>query len=377
MTPTRCRRVGVRGRRPRRVPSLAAATSRPRTPKAYRDVFVRDRATDTDDPRLARERVVRGDGRSGIRRPRDLGRRALRDSSPPPPPTSRADDADPVQRRLRPRSRDRRRRSWRAARRAARRGPTRLGLRPRSRRTGDSSRSHRSPTTWPPDDDDAFRNVFVRDLAAGVTTLVSRAPGPAGAAATGADSLPARLSRRWAPRRLRVGRGQPLRGRRERGRERLHAHAAAAGRPPARRRRPRARARPAPPPGRRRRRAPAAAGSGRRSSAPPARTSPRHGPPRRHRRASGAPTSCAASAATTSSASAPATTAASAAPGADRILGGAGRDRFSAVPASTSWSAREGATRPAAGSAATSASSRRRLLLSGRLGDVLRSLEDP
>jgi Ca2+-binding RTX toxin-like protein len=38
------------------------------------------------------------------------------------------------------------------------------------------------------EDDNAVRNVFVRDLLAGTTRLVSRAPGPAGAAATGGDS---------------------------------------------------------------------------------------------------------------------------------------------------------------------------------------------
>ncbi len=39
------------------------------------------------------------------------------------------------------------------------------------------------------EDDNGVRNVFVRDLLAGTTRLVSRAPGPAGAPATGGDSV--------------------------------------------------------------------------------------------------------------------------------------------------------------------------------------------
>ncbi len=42
-----------------------------------------------------------------------------------------------------------------------------------------------------PDDNDAVTNVFVRDALAGTTELVSRAPGPAGAAANASSSNPA------------------------------------------------------------------------------------------------------------------------------------------------------------------------------------------
>ena len=129
-----------------------------------------------------------------------------------------AEDNNAFTERLRPRRRDQRDhlRQPRHGRRWDRRrrqlaGPVHLrqrarrGLRVERRQPVDRGQQRRS------------RNVFVRDLAAGTTTLVSRATGPGGAAGEHRLSQPGHLGRR-ALRRLPVGRRQPL----DRRQQRLH-----------------------------------------------------------------------------------------------------------------------------------------------------------